>query len=750
MRASILPILVVLVSLLRPVSGTAQAVNTQDSLALVDLYNATNNIQGHVWQQHQNWLTTAPVNIWYGVKVTGTRVTGINLTNNRLAGSIPVSIGNLDSLTHLYLGIGFLADSLPSSIGNLTVLTYLDVSHNKLTGHIPASFNNLTLLDTINLGYNKLSGEIPSLANLSTVLQIDLSNNNFTFAGMEEVATDFIFASISPQAGITAGISGNVYSVNAGGTLSNNTYKWYRNGVAFVTNTGDSTLTATNLDYDYYAIITNSNVSNLTLYSVEPHRVQDSLALLDFYRQPGNHGFGSGDLGWDSLRPINTWHGVGVSFGRVGALLLPYSAGGSLHVLSGTLPASLGNLSRLARLNLSNNNLKGPIPPSLGSLINLNDLNLSFNLLSDTIPASLGNLVYLSNLSLTDNNFTGSIPASFGNLVNLPSLTLANTQLSGDIPSTLGNLTKLTYLFLFNNKLTGIPASLGNLVNLTSLELSINQLAGGIPPELGNLSKLLNLNLANNKLTGHIPAELGNLSKLTSIDFSNNLLSDTIPAAWGNMVNLDYINLRQNNFSGNIPAFLGNLSHLSYLYLANNNLSGALPVFNNMARVSEFDISSNDVTGDVSVLVKDGAKRLIETPLINLSNNRFTFAGMRKVIDTFYDITGNVDDNVTYAPQKNTPIYKVGNRIYVSAGGVPVNDTFRLYKDGVLIDAHLQDSGFTVSALGEYNIVATDKTLRLLILHSDTINITSLPVTLTTFTGALNKNRCTTALANSH
>jgi len=42
----------------------AQSFNTQDSLALVDLYNATN---GPGWVNHTNWLTSKPVYTWYGV-----------------------------------------------------------------------------------------------------------------------------------------------------------------------------------------------------------------------------------------------------------------------------------------------------------------------------------------------------------------------------------------------------------------------------------------------------------------------------------------------------------------------------------------------------------------------------------------------------------------------------------------------------------------------------------------------------------
>lgn len=114
---------------------------------------------------------------------------------------------------------------------------------------------------------NLLSGNIPvTFGNLSNLFELRLYNDSFTFAGMELIAQKFSFASYSPQANILISRQGDQLSVSAGGTLSNDTFHWYKNNALIATINGDSTYTVTSTG-TYSVAVTNSIATQLTLYS---------------------------------------------------------------------------------------------------------------------------------------------------------------------------------------------------------------------------------------------------------------------------------------------------------------------------------------------------------------------------------------------------------------------------------------------------------------------------------------------------
>ncbi|KAF6167071.1 hypothetical protein GIB67_041326 [Kingdonia uniflora] len=129
----------------------------------------------------------------------------INLSNNYLSGSLPLSISNFSSLQILLLGgnqfsglipssIGVLdqlikldlsrnafSNEIPPEIGNCSHLTYLDLSENNLTGSIPPSISNIRILNYLNLSRNHLNQTIPkSIGSIKSLTAADFSFNDLS------------------------------------------------------------------------------------------------------------------------------------------------------------------------------------------------------------------------------------------------------------------------------------------------------------------------------------------------------------------------------------------------------------------------------------------------------------------------------------------------------------------------------------------------------------------------------------------
>lgn len=278
-------------SMLSP-AGTVGQVNSNDSLALVDLYNSTN---GPNWSPSTNWLAPGTrVSHWDGVIVVGGRVKILYLSDQNLTGTIPSSIGNLTNLTLLELYNNQLTGSIPTSIENLTKLEIFDLNNNLLTGTIPAGIGNLTKLEILDLSTNQLEGTIPeSLSLLSDLRYLDFNHNQlsgplqssycdksyiilgidfnrFNFNALEPLNTCLNNTSIEYKSQALLPLTNNnpVLSVSAGGTLANNTYRWLKDGTEVALNTGDSTLTLTEPGI-YKVEVSNALITDFLLVSEE-------------------------------------------------------------------------------------------------------------------------------------------------------------------------------------------------------------------------------------------------------------------------------------------------------------------------------------------------------------------------------------------------------------------------------------------------------------------------------------------------
>ncbi|XP_024992464.1 probable LRR receptor-like serine/threonine-protein kinase IRK [Cynara cardunculus var. scolymus] len=160
----------------------------------------------------------------------------LDLSGNKLTGSIPVEIENLtrtietpvhmstsgpiiDTISNLYISPFFdlihidiedlivnwknyfqglsshsldiyslldfsnnrISSEIPESLGNLKSLKELNISNNNISGHIPVSSSNLKGIESLDLSHSKISSSIPkSLAKLGELAILDVSNNKLT------------------------------------------------------------------------------------------------------------------------------------------------------------------------------------------------------------------------------------------------------------------------------------------------------------------------------------------------------------------------------------------------------------------------------------------------------------------------------------------------------------------------------------------------------------------------------------------
>ena len=101
--------------------------------------------------------------------------------------------------------------------------------------------------------------------------------------------------------------------------------------------------------------------------------------------------------------------------------------------------------------------------------------NFSYpSVLTGALPAEVGRLSALRKLQLSHNKLT-SLPAQIGQLTSLERLNLFGNQLTS-LPAEIGQLTSLTQLYLYNNQLTSLPTEIGRLTSLKELWLDDNQL----------------------------------------------------------------------------------------------------------------------------------------------------------------------------------------------------------------------------------------------------------------------------------
>mmetsp|Transcript_21739 Transcript_21739/g.26595 ORF Transcript_21739/g.26595 Transcript_21739/m.26595 type:complete len:465 (-) Transcript_21739:519-1913(-) len=137
------------------------------------------------WKNQDGWFESPSVcEDWYGIHCdsSGRYVTAIFLPSNKLDGTLPPELNLMafPRLETLELANNSLRGSIPISIGTLFFLKRIWLSSNNFDGNIPSSLGNLRNLDHLDLSNNLLRGTIPDSIYLDGLEKLSLSNNILT------------------------------------------------------------------------------------------------------------------------------------------------------------------------------------------------------------------------------------------------------------------------------------------------------------------------------------------------------------------------------------------------------------------------------------------------------------------------------------------------------------------------------------------------------------------------------------------
>ncbi|KAK3039163.1 hypothetical protein RJ639_028909 [Escallonia herrerae] len=294
------------------------------------------------------------------------------------------------------------------------------------------------------------------------------------------------------------------------------------------------------------------------------------------------------------------------------------------HLLSGEIPAAIRRLGSLQVLQLQGNNFSGAIPPQLRYLSSLRLLNLSYNALSEPIPDRLiGYQGRLSVIDLSNNQLSGALSIyKYGKCEFLNYLRLSNNFLVDDIPVEIGRCSNLRTLLLDGNIFEGlIPAEIGRISELEILDVSRNSLTGSLPNSLAHCRKLSVLVLTSlvdfgyysstvdggslvdvyrgefNAFEGGIPSEILLLPNLKIFWAPRANLGGRLPDNWTDLCLLRVLNLGQNYFTGALPESMIMCRNLTFLDLSSNGLGGYLPSQLRVPCMEYFNVSRNSLSG---------------------------------------------------------------------------------------------------------------------------------------------------------
>ncbi|KAL9154404.1 hypothetical protein ABFS82_10G111500 [Erythranthe guttata] len=419
----------------------------------------------------------------------------LNMTRNRLHGTIPTSLGDMRNLDALDLSHNNLSGEIPEHlVMGCYSLSFLKLSNNNLQGQLLPAKSNLTNLWSLYLHNNHFSGELSrGLLNSRDLQWLDISNNNITGQYPDWISG---FRSLS-----TLVLSRNYLQ----GTVHTSLCELQR--LSFLD------LSANNLNGIFPSC---ANLTSLKYLHLQGNQLVGPIPSISSSSS-------------SSLVTMDIRH----------------------NQFSGEIPSWISSFLNLRVLLLKGNSLQGSIPNELCQLGNLSILDLSSNNFSNIIPKCLYRIPFGDKKEL-DDTFSRQ---ELGWTTYRPLRTYAFECPFDITPYTQADfhMSDVAEEFEFISKRRLLSYRGNMLYHMSGIDLSMNSLTGTIPDELGNLSSVHTLNLSHNHLTGKIPTSFSNLNRIQSLDLSHNRLTGEIPQELIRLNFLGVFSVAYNNLSGKIP-----------------------------------------------------------------------------------------------------------------------------------------------------------------------------------------------------
>jgi uncharacterized repeat protein (TIGR01451 family) len=346
------------------------------------------------------------------------------------------------------------------------------------------------------------------------------------------------------------------------------------------------------------------------------------------------------------------WRVTGLGLGKNNSNWDFYRCSGNCgNNLSGSIPASFGNLTELINVFM-NNNLITSLPSSFWNLNKVQYLMLANNPITGSIPATVSNMTAMYHFQMNSTSITWPLPSQLFSLPNLGFLILSSNNLNSAIPTLTYN-PSLTHINLNSWNIVGNPfAELVKMTNLTQLHIGGNPwLTWPVPSTINNLTQLTQLNISSNSWLSNTSLPNITISTLTGLYASASNFTGALPSL---PVSIRHFEAQDNQFNGSLPSSWSALINLQYLYLWSNKLSWVIPSsWSSLTNLRRLWLGNNDIEWTMPVSTFQAMTSLENNPWWSMLGTNCMYTGslttgQRGYLDTKFNYWPNVENNPTW------------------------------------------------------------------------------------------------------